>query len=108
MKPGEMIEKGQVWFQGRWTAAKNVMANGCTGVPDFGQTSCCNQHDADYSPGSGVTRFSADIRLMGCIINRAADIANQSSLKAIFFIFVALVFFIGVRLAGWAFYQKEK
>jgi|GEM_PF-5025383 len=98
--------KGMVWFQQRWVTVKQVAANGCTGVPDLGLTEYCDQHDADYTPGSGVSRFKADWQLMRRIFkhgNKQKLIAEKS-----FYWVLSLVFFIGVRIAGRSHYQKSK
>lgn len=68
----------------------------CTGVPTEPTkvNTCCEQHDADYTPNSGVLRSEADKKLRDCMINNGYK-------------FRGWIFYIGVRLFGWAFYNNR-
>lgn len=67
----------------------------CTGSPNFNRDTqtCCERHDADYSKGSGVSRFQADIALLICV-------AAQGMLWR------AIAMFIMVRAFGWLHYKE--
>jgi hypothetical protein len=62
----------------------------CTGARWAGSLtqSCCERHDADYAPGSGVSRAEADRRLLVCIASNGYP-------------WRACAFFIACRLFGW-------
>lgn len=66
----------------------------CTGVPPEPDkvNSCCQQHDADYTAGSGVPRSEADRKLRDCMIGKGYKVRGW-------------VFYAGVRTFGWIFYN---
>ena len=98
--------RGKVWFQQQWVSVKALATDGCTGVPELGLTECCNQHDADYTPGSGFSRLSADWRLCCCVFKKGHQQKNPA--KKVFYWLLAPLFFTGVRVAGSGHYQKVK
>lgn len=67
------------------------MSKYCTGARGFNhQTqSCCQIHDADYTPGSGISRFDADTRLLICVAAHGMP-------------WRAVAMFLVLRLVGWA------
>ena len=102
----QQTRQGMVWFQKQWISAKKLASDGCTGIPDLGLTECCEQHDADYTTGSGITRFDADYDLMCCVIRKAKKQYIWEN-KA-FYYALSVAIFIGIRLTGWLNYQKEE
>jgi len=65
----------------------------CTGVPEFGFAACCGQHDIAYGVGgTWQDRLQADRALRNCIWNSGEP-------------FLALIYYLGVRLFGWLFYN---
>ena len=78
-----------LWFR---RGKSNDAPDGCTGVPDGGARSCCNQHDLDYTR-SGVPRQEADRRFRECLRSHGMPVR-------------AWVFWVAVRCVGWAFYEK--
>jgi hypothetical protein len=82
-----------------WRAAKT---DGCSAVPDFGFTSCCNNHDRDYAlhvdhRGKPTTRLRSDLRLLSCMLHDK----RRPLLRRLL---VSPVFFLGVRLFGGKFW----
>lgn len=69
--------------------------DGCTAVPDFdfGET-CCNRHDFDYLT-KRVTRAEADLKFYRCVKRSGKPI-------------IAAVYYVGVRLFGWYFWNRKK
>lgn len=98
--------QGMVWFKKQWVSAKSLASDGCTGIPDLGLTDCCEQHDADYTPESCISRLKADHNLMCCVWKKAKTTKEQDK-KALYYV-LSPILFIGVRLFGWPRYQKEK
>ena len=67
--------------------------NGCTLVPDFGFTKCCDAHDLDYMKGGNeLDRWRADMKFLKCMLKR-------KKYKC-----VSLAYYFGVVLFGWAFF----
>lgn len=71
--------------------------NYCTGWSNAPTNinSCCHQHDKDYGIRGTVSRAEADRRLRECMIK------NGHLVKA-------WVFWLVVRLFGWAFYKNKE
>lgn len=69
----------------------------CTGFRQGGaQTqSCCQKHDEHYAPHSGVRRDLADLLLRECLTNAGYPAR-------------AWVFWVAVRLVGWAPYYWKR
>lgn len=67
----------------------------CTLSPDGWWSDCCARHDRRYA-NKRLTRYQADKLLYRCIL-RKTDCYM-----------VAGFYFLGVRLAGWYFYDKAK
>lgn len=84
---------------------KRSLPDGCSGVPEFGQTKCCNDHDYDYRIDSGVSRLRGDWRLACCIWKNANK--QEKLIKRMELYAVSVGYFIGVRCFGWLFYQKK-
>lgn len=98
--------QSRVWFQKKWVSAKKLATDGCSGIPDLGLTDYCDQHDADYTPGSGVSRIKADFKLAKGVWTKA-NTTKEISQKALYYVLTPVIF-IGVRLVGWLYYQKVK
>ncbi len=69
------------------------MKKRCSFVPDHNKEvhTCCELHDTGYSSGSD-SRVSLDSKFRQCIISSGHPV-------------LAWVYWIGVRLFGWAFYK---
>jgi hypothetical protein len=68
----------------------------CNFVPDIDPqvSSCCGQHDAAYTAGgTGVDRLVADLQFRRCI--------RQDARRPL----IAEIYFAGVRLFGWLFFN---
>ncbi len=68
------------------------LSDGCTGFPDMAHRACCVVHDIAYI--EGMPRLDADLQLYTCVTSASG-------------LLIALIMFIGVRLFGWAFYNKK-
>lgn len=74
---------------------KGFTQDGCTASPDFNFGSdCCAEHDIHYQEQS-ISRSEADKRLRECIQKKG---------------YVALpwIYWLGVRMFGWKFWNKHK
>ena len=77
-----------------------LVTNGCSGVPDFRFTDCCNAHDIAYAThclpdGTPCTREQADELLRCCISGKGSPLWAE-------------VVFAGVRLLGGGFWEELK
>jgi len=84
---------------------KKVVSDGCTGVPEFNLSPCCDKHDDDYKKDSGVGRFRSDWNLLKCGWNKAN--CYNEWYKRIGTRIIATGFYAGVSVFGWFFYNKE-
>lgn len=86
---------------------KGFSYDGCTAVPDFNfGYDCCGEHDTYYQ-SQVVTRAEADRKLYECILNKGVP----SKLGPIPYNtnwMLASVYYVGVRVAGWFFWNKRK
>jgi len=75
----------------------------CTNSPNGDFNHCCQEHDAYYADGS-LSRWDADKKFFFCILN-----ANDRSFinQAWHTIFVAPVYWLGVRLFGKKHYKNK-
>ena len=69
------------------------MADRCTLFPEGSWQECCYVHDLDYVRQK-ITRLEADKKLLDCVKDKCKV--------------VAYVMYIGVRSAGWWFWNKSK
>ena len=74
--------------------AKKLATDGCTGVPDFIFTECCDHHDLGYEYGN--SRIKEDNKLFVCM--RKTLISNDKNNGLPFL--MPYIFWIGVRLFG--------
>jgi hypothetical protein len=71
------------------------MCYGCSYTPDFNFYDCCSMHDIDYDKGgTKQERKKADQYLRDCI-------------KAHGHPYKAYIYYMGVRLFGWMFFNKK-
>ncbi len=70
--------------------------NGCTGVPDLDVGNCCDIHDKDYHEAI-KSRFKADYDFLNCITSKGK---GKNFIKKIWYAFVGLYYWAGVRLFG--------
>ena len=75
----------------------------CTHSPNGDFNHCCIQHDAYYGDGS-ISRWEADKKLFTCIVNKP----DRFILNQIWHLFVASVYWIGVRTFGKSKYSKKR
>ncbi len=87
-----------------------MVANGCSGGIDWlankllghsiGFTGCCNKHDVAYEKGGGYfDRLRADKELFICVKEHLRQ--RKRPVHPAYFIY------IGVRVAGWKFWQSR-
>lgn len=81
--------------QEKYKAMIEKYANGCTGVPDFNFTNCCNDHDVGYTV-KDHWRIYYDWQLFKCVR------AKRNS------VIIASGYFIGVRALGFYWWWKAK
>lgn len=79
-----------------WDGMKRgVKYDGCTAVPDFDfGFDCCGEHDAHYQLGD-ISRAEADKKLRECIRKKG-------------YFILPWVYWLGVRIVGRNYYQKQK
>ncbi len=70
--------------------------NGCTGVPDLDVGNCCDDHDKMYHDGV-LPRHACDIIFFQCIVQKGK---GKNIFKKIWYMFVGLYYWAGVRLFG--------
>lgn len=73
---------------------KGFSYDGCTAVPDFDfGADCCGEHDYHYQ-AHDVSRSVADKKLRECIKKKG-------------YVPLAWIYWFGVRVVGWAFWNKR-
>jgi len=76
-------------------ARRGFTYDGCTAVPDFDfGADCCGEHDFYYQ-AQCISRAEADRRLRECIRAKGYPL-------------IAWSYWIGVRVAGWIFWNRRK
>ena len=78
-------------IKGRTKELKDFLSDGCTLSPDFEFYDCCYDHDVAYH-FQHCSRWAADRRLRQCI-------------RAEGYILLPWIYWVGVRLAGWLFWE---
>lgn len=76
---------------------KDVLTNGCSGVPEFNQHTCCNKHDIDYR--NQIGKFKADLNLLKCGWNKSKEYKELH--KNVATKVIAVTYYVGVTLFGW-------
>jgi hypothetical protein len=71
-------------------------SDGCTCVPDLNLSDCCRQHDYDYYSEKHCyrNRKEADKRMYRCVKSKGRP-------------FIAILYYLGLRLFGWLFFYTH-
>lgn len=87
---------------------KGFSYDGCTAVPDFNfGYDCCGEHDYYYQ-SKEVDRAVADKKLYECILRKGIPYKLFGVIPGNSNAALATIYYIGVRLAGWFFWNKRK
>ena len=79
----------------KYEELKKRYSNGCTGVPDFNFSSCCDDHDIGYT-FKDKSRLYYDWQLFKCVRKK-----RNSAI-------IATGYFLGVRALGFYWWRKAK
>ena len=83
----------EIYVPGPVVALHRKLGDDCTFAPDLDIGHCCRIHDEDYQAGgTELDRYLADVRFRDCIKDAGRP-------------FVARVYYWGVRLFGWFFFN---
>jgi len=91
-----------------WAGLKKGFSyDGCTAVPDFDfGYDCCGEHDTYYQ-SKEISRAEADERLRLCILKKGLP-QEILGVKYNSNWLLAGAYYVGVRLAGWFFWNRKR
>lgn len=81
------------------------LSDGCTGVPDFNVSTCCDTHDFDYYDLS-KSKWKADYDFLKCMLTKAKK--KGFTVRGAKTAAIGLFYYSGVTVAGWLFWKGKQ